>query len=73
MNNKQIRELMTELSPKPGYVLNLTRKQFEELVEDATDIDISESLDSNGKRLKHLLRSCTEGQIEAIIGALRAI
>jgi hypothetical protein len=72
LTNKQIREILTEFSPSPGYVLNLSRAQFEELVEDAIDVDISEQTESNGKRLKALLKSCTDEQVEVLITALRA-
>lgn len=72
--NKQIRDLLKEFSPKGnGYVLKLTRAQFEELVEDAIDIDISEQPESNGKRLKNLLKSITDDQVGALVGALRTI
>lgn len=71
---KQIKEYMLEFSPKSdGYVLKLTRSQFEELVEDAIDIDLSENPESNGKRLKALLKSCTDDQVDALLSALRAI
>ena len=65
---------MLEFSPKSdGYVLKLTRSQFEELVEDAIGIDLSENPESNGKRLKALLKSCTDDQVDALLSALRAI
>lgn len=71
---KEIRELLLEFSPKSdGYVLKLTRTQFEELVEEATDIDVSENKESNGKRLKSLLKTCTDEQVSALLTALRAI
>jgi hypothetical protein len=74
LTNKQVRELMNEFSPKSdGYVLKLTRAQFEELVEDATDVDISETEGSNGNRLKALLKSSTDEQVEALVKALRAV
>ena len=77
MNNltsKQIKELMLEFSPKSdGYVLKLSRSQFEDLVEESTNIDISETEESNGKRLKSLLRTCTDEQANSLIIALRAI
>ena len=72
MNNKQIRELFVGLSPKPGYVLNLTRKQFEEIVEDVLDIDISEQPESNANRLKTLLKSLPDDQCNELIAAIRA-
>ena len=71
--NKQIRDLLKELSPNPGYVLKLTRAQFEELVEDAIDIDVSEQPESNGKRLKNLLKSITDDQVGALVEALRNV
>lgn len=74
LTNKQIRELLLEFSPKSdGYVLKLTRAQFEELVEEATDIDISENEESNGKRLKSLLKTCADEQVSALLTALRAV
>lgn len=72
MNNKQIRELYIELSTKPGYVLNLSRKQFEEIVEDVLDIDISEQPESNANRLKTLLKSLSDDQCNQLITAIRA-
>jgi hypothetical protein len=73
LTNKQVRELMTEFCPSPGFVLKLTRAEFEELVEDAIDIDISEQTESNGKRLKALLKSSTDEQVDSLISALRAV
>ena len=73
LTNKQIRELMNEFSPSPGFVLKLSRKQFEELVEDTIDLDISEQSESNGNRLKSLLKSCNDEQVDYLIAALRAI
>ena len=72
LTNKQIRELMSEFSPTPGFVLKLSRKQFEELVEDAIDQDISEMEGSNGNRLKQLLKLGTDDQVNSLIAALRA-
>ena len=73
LTNKQIRELMSEFSPSPGYVLKLSRKQFEELVEDTIDQDISEMEGSNGNRLKQLLKLGTDDQVNSLITALRVI
>jgi hypothetical protein len=73
LTSKQIRALMTEFSPSPGFVLKLSRKQFEELVEDVIDVDISEQPESNGNRLKSLLKSCTDNQVYSLVTALRAL
>ncbi len=71
LTSKQIKAYMAEFSSSPGYVLNLTRAEFEDLVDDL-DIDM-QSTESNGKRLKHLLETCTDGQVESLVAALRAI
>ena len=73
MNNKQIRELFTELSPKPGHILNLSRRQLEEIVEDVLDIDISEQPESNANRFKQLLTAHSADEVEDLLTALRAI
>ena len=70
---KEKRALLTEFSPSPGYVLKLSRVQFEELVDDSIGIDISADSSSNGKRLKDLLNACTDEQVTALLEALRAI
>ena len=70
---KEKREFLAEFCPQPGYVLKLSRVQFEELVDDSTGIDISADSSSNGARLKGLLNSCTDEQVTALLEALRAI
>ncbi len=64
---------MAEFSPSPGYIFNLTRAEFEELVDETIDVDISHMSESNGKRLKHLLQTCTDEQVELLVEALRAL
>ena len=62
---------MAEFSPNPGYVLNLTRAEFEDLVDSAIDVDIADMQESNAKRLKHLLQTCTDEQVNLLVEALR--
>ena len=73
MNNKDIRKLLAEFSFKPGYILNLSRRQFEELVEDTLDIDISEQTESNANRFKALLTAHSADEVEDLLTALRAL
>ena len=70
---KDKRNLIKEFSPIPGFVLKLSRKQFEELVDDTIDMDISSNGASNGNRLKWLLDHCTDEQIANLLAALRAL
>ena len=73
MTPKQRRDLIKEFCPQPGYVLNLSRKQFEELVEDTLDVDISEVEGSNGKRFEQILKASSDDQVTRLIAALREL
>ena len=74
MTKKEIRTILTEFQGKsPGYILNLSRRQFEELVEDTLDIDISEQTESNANRFKALLTAHSADEVEDLLTALRAI
>ena len=73
LTSKEKRNLIKEFSPSPGFVLKLSRKQFEELVDDTIDVDISPNGASNGARFKELLDECTNEQITKLVTALRAI
>ena len=73
LSSKQRRELIKEFCPHPGYVLKLSRKQFEELVEDTIDVDISQVKESNGKRFEQLLKSSGDDQVTRLIAALREL
>lgn len=73
LSSKQRRELINEFCPHPGYVLKLSRKQFEELVEDTLDVDLSEVEGSNGKRFEQLLKSSSDDQITRLTTALREL
>jgi hypothetical protein len=74
MTKKEIRTILTEFQGKsPGYILNLSRRQFEELVEDTLDIEISEQTESNANRFKSLLTAHSADEVEDLLVALRAI
>ena len=73
LTSKEKRNLIKELSPSPGFVLKLSRKQFEELVDDTIDVDLSPNGASNGARFKELLDKCTDEQITKLVTALRAV
>jgi len=73
LTSKQIRNLMSEFSPKPGYVLKLTRIEFEDAVEAAIGIDISDEPGSNGTRLKTVLQTSTQEQVNDLVSYLRSL
>ena len=72
LTSKEKRALISEFSPSPGYILKLSRRQFEELVDDTIGIDISANDASNGARFKGLLETCSDEQVAKLIAALRA-
>ena len=73
LTSKEKRSLIKEFSPSPGFVLKLSRKQFEELVDDTINIDISNNGASNGNRFKGLLETCSDEQVAKLVAALRAV
>lgn len=73
LTSKDKRNLIKEFSPIPGFVLKLSRKQFEELVDDTIDVDISQNGASNGARFKELLETCSDEQVAKLVAALRAV
>lgn len=73
LTKKQRRDFLAEFSPSPGYILKLSRAQFEDLVEDAAGVDIEDLEGSNGARFQHLLKTLTDEQIDNLITALRNI
>lgn len=72
LTSKQIRQFINEFCPNAGYVLNFTRREFEDFVEDTIDVDISDQSESNGKRLQHLLSTCNDEQVTTLVDQLRA-
>mgnify|MGYP001239259111 CR=1 FL=1 len=72
LTSKQIRGFIDEFCPSVGYVLNFSRREFEDFVEESIDVDISDNTESNGKRLKKLLSECTDEQVTKLVNDLRA-
>lgn len=72
MTSKQIRKVMEKYSPKPGYILDLTRNQFEELFEDMLDIEVFDTYEgpSVGKTFKSFLKEASDTDIQLILNAL---
>jgi len=83
LTGKQIRQLLKEFQPKPGYIHNkstgkpFTRAEFELLFDSLeSDVDIlgddfAELGDSVAKRFTHFLKVGTEADIEFITNLLR--
>lgn len=72
ISNIQIRRYVREFESKPGYILDFTRQTFEDLVYDTIGVDISDMPESNSRRLKHVLTTCKDEQVDKLILALRA-
>jgi len=72
MTRQQIRGLFKTISPSPGYILNLSRNELEDLVADKTPYELSDT-GSNGKRLEALLRAHDEDELQELLTALLAL
>ena len=72
MTNKQIRQIKAKYETKPGYILDLSRKEFEILFEDALDIEVFEEYEgpSVGKTFTSFLKNASQDQINVIITEL---
>lgn len=83
LTGKQVRQLLKEFQPKPGYIHNkstgkpFTRAEFEELFDDLeSDVDIFEDFsrlgDSVGKCFHCFLIDGSDADVEFIINLLRS-
>jgi len=78
LTSKQIRTIIKELSPKPGYILSYTRNQFTELFDELEDdIDIMDEAfaiygDSVAKRFKAFLELGSDEDVQHILDIVRA-
>ena len=84
LTGKQIRQLLKEFQPKPGYIHNpttqkpFTRAEFETLFDSLeSDVDIlgedfDELGDSVSKRFTHFLKVGTDADVEFITNLLRS-
>ena len=75
MNRKQIRDTVAKYQTKPGYILDLTRIQFENIFWDVLDIDIMSDQyadlgDSVGKRFTSFLTQSDNKSIYSILDVL---
>ena len=77
LSSKQIRLILKELSPTPGYILNHTRVSFETLfdeLEPEVDImgpDFEVHGNSVAKRFKAFLELASDEHVDIILTSLR--
>ena len=63
MSEREIRKFIEQVSPSPGYILNLTKTQLSDLVYDLTGLELEQyeqNGSSNAKRLANLLSKVDE-------------
>ena len=70
MTNREIKNLYTVISLIPGYILDLSRTELDDMVEEYTPYELSET-GSNGIRLKALLQKHPQEEMEPLISALK--
>ena len=63
MSEREIRKFIEQVSPSPGYILNLTKTELSDLVYDLTGLELEQyeqNGSSNAKRLATLLSKVDE-------------
>ena len=63
MTEREIRKFIEQVSPSPGYILNLTKTELSDLIYDLTGLELEQyeqNGSSNAKRLATLLSKVDE-------------
>ena len=63
MSEREIRKFIEQVSPSPGYILNLTKTKLSDLIYDLTGLELEQyeqNGSSNAKRLANLLSKVDE-------------
>ena len=63
MSEREIRKFIEQVSPSPGYILNLTKTELSDLIYDLTGLELEQyeqNGSSNAKRLTNLLSKVDE-------------
>ena len=63
MTEREIRKFIEQVSPSPGYILNLTKPELSDLIYDLTGLELEQyeqNGSSNAKRLATLLSKVDE-------------
>ena len=69
MTEREIRKFIEQVSPSPGYILNLTKTELSDLIYDLTGLELEQyeqNGSSNAKRLANLLSKVDELTSEKI-------
>jgi hypothetical protein len=75
MTNREVKTLFTEISPNPGFILDLTKSELSDLVYDTVGLELEDyqSLgQSSGKMLQSLLLESTDEVTNPLVAALKA-
>jgi len=69
MTKREIRTFINEVSPSPGYILDLSKIELADIVYDLTNKELEDyehNGTSNAKRLSTFLEEATESEVELI-------
>jgi len=69
MTKREIRTFIDEVSPSPGYILDLSKTELADIVYDLTNKELEDyehNGTSNAKRLSAFLEVATESEVELI-------
>lgn len=73
MTEREIRNFINQVSPSPGYILNLTKVELSDLIFDLTGMELEQyeqNGSSNAKRLATFLSKIDKSLVDKVTTAL---
>lgn len=73
MTEREIRNFINQVSPSPGYILNLTKVELSDLIHDLTGMELEQyeqNGSSNAKRLATFLSKIDKSLVDKVTIAL---
>ena len=71
MTPRQARKLVAQVEPSPGYILDYSRNELADLIDDQFNYDLDQFQGSNSKRLTALFETLPDDEALAIISYLK--
>jgi hypothetical protein len=68
---RQARKLVAQVEPSPGYVLDYSRNELADIIDDKFNHDLDQFPGSNSKRLTALFETLPDDEALAIISYLK--
>ena len=73
MTPRQAKQFVNSISPSPGFILNLTRVELEDIVFNQTNTELEQFTGSNAKRLLNLLTIHPDEETQPLVDELNKL